>query len=131
MMRYLEMMMVLLVVDSQWKDHLLAMDHLKEGIGLRVYGQRDPLVEYKKEAFDMFSEMSGRISFEIITRLFKIQVQRSQEAEIERTRRINLNYNRGDGSAAQPVTKGKKVGRNDPCPCGSGKKYKKCCGVND
>jgi preprotein translocase subunit SecA len=79
----------------------------------------------------MFSEMSGRISFEIITRLFKIQVQRSQEAEIERTRRINLNYNRGDGSSAQPVTKGKKVGRNDPCPCGSGKKYKKCCGVND
>jgi len=131
MIRYLERMMVLQVVDSQWKDHLLAMDHLKEGIGLRGYGQRDPLVEYKKEAFDMFSEMSGRISFEIITRLFKIQVQRSQEAEIERTRRINLNYNRGDGSLAQPVTKGKKVGRNDPCPCGSGKKYKKCCGVND
>ena len=131
MMRYLERMMVLQVVDSQWKDHLLAMDHLKEGIGLRGYGQRDPLVEYKKEAFDMFSEMSGRISFEIITRLFKIQVQRSQEAEIERTRRINLNYNRGDGSLSQPVTKGKKVGRNDPCPCGSGKKYKKCCGVND
>ncbi len=131
MMRYLERMMVLQVVDSQWKDHLLAMDHLKEGIGLRGYGQRDPLVEYKKEAFDMFSEMSGRISFEIITRLFKIQVQRNQEAEIERTRRINLNYNRGDGSLAQPVTKGKKVGRNDPCPCGSGKKYKKCCGIND
>lgn len=131
MMRYLERMMVLQVVDSQWKDHLLAMDHLKEGIGLRGYGQRDPLVEYKKEAFDMFSEMSGRISFEIITRLFKIQIQRSQEAEIERTRRINLNYNRGDGSLAQPVTKGKKVGRNDPCPCGSGKKYKKCCGIND
>jgi preprotein translocase subunit SecA len=131
MMRYLERMMVLQVVDSQWKDHLLAMDHLKEGIGLRGYGQRDPLVEYKKEAFDMFSEMSGRISFEIITRLFKIQVQRSQEAEIERTRKINLNYNRGDGSSAQPVTKGKKVGRNDPCPCGSGKKYKKCCGIND
>lgn len=131
MMRYLERMMVLQVVDSQWKDHLLAMDHLKEGIGLRGYGQRDPLVEYKKEAFDMFSEMSGRISSEIITRLFKIQIQRSQEAEIERTRRINLNYNRGDGSLAQPVTKGKKVGRNDQCPCGSAKKYKKCCGIND
>lgn len=131
MMRYLERMMVLQVVDSQWKDHLLAMDHLKEGIGLRGYGQRDPLVEYKKEGFDMFSEMSGRISFEIITRLFKIQIQRSQEAEIERTRRINLNYNRGDASSAEPVTKGKKIGRNDPCPCGSGKKYKKCCGIND
>ena len=131
MMRYLERMMVLQVVDSQWKDHLLAMDHLKEGIGLRGYGQRDPLVEYKKEAFDIFSEMSGRIALEIITRLFKIQVQRSQEAEITRARRTNLNYNRGDSAAAQPVTKGKKVGRNDPCPCGSGKKYKKCCGIND
>lgn len=128
MMRYLERMMVLQVVDSQWKDHLLAMDHLKEGIGLRGYGQRDPLVEYKKEAFDMFSEMSGRISSEIITRLFKIQVQRTQEAEIRRTRRISLNYNRGDGVPSQPATKGEKVGRNDPCPCGSGKKYKKCCG---
>lgn len=131
MMRYLERMMVLQVVDSQWKDHLLAMDHLKEGIGLRGYGQRDPLVEYKKEGFDMFSEMSGRISSEIITRLFKIQVQRSQEAEVTRTRRSNLNYNRGDSASPQPVTKGKKTGRNDPCPCGSGKKYKKCCGVND
>jgi preprotein translocase subunit SecA len=131
MMRYLEKMMVLQVVDSQWKDHLLAMDHLKEGIGLRGYGQRDPLIEYKKEGFDMFSEMSGRISSEIITRLFKIQVQRSQEAEVTRTTRTNLNYNRGDSAPTQPVTKGKKIGRNDPCPCGSGKKYKKCCGVND
>jgi len=131
MMRYLERMMVLQVVDSQWKDHLLAMDHLKEGIGLRGYGQRDPLVEYKKEGFDMFSEMSGRISSEIITRLFKIQVQRSQEAEVTRARRTNLNYNRGDSAPTQPVTKGKKTGRNDPCPCGSGKKYKKCCGIND
>ena len=131
MMRYLERMMVLQVVDSQWKDHLLAMDHLKEGIGLRGYGQRDPLVEYKKEAFDMFSEMSERISFEIISRLFKIQVQRSQEAEITRERKANLQYNRGDSVSTQPATRGKKVGRNDPCPCGSGKKYKKCCGIND
>lgn len=131
MMRYLERMMVLQAVDSQWKDHLLAMDHLKEGIGLRGYGQRDPLVEYKKEAFDIFSEMSGRISFEIISRLCKVQIQRSQEAEITRTRRISLNYNRSDAVSAQPVARGKKVGRNDPCPCGSGKKYKKCCGTND
>jgi preprotein translocase subunit SecA len=131
MMRYLERMMVLQVVDSQWKDHLLAMDHLKEGIGLRGYGQRDPLVEYKKEAFDMFSEMSGRISSEIITRLFKIQVQRSQEAEITRIRKTNVNYNRGESASAQPVTREKKIGRNDSCPCGSGKKYKKCCGVNE
>ncbi|PKL51629.1 MAG: preprotein translocase subunit SecA [Nitrospira bacterium HGW-Nitrospira-1] len=131
MMRYLERMIALQVVDSQWKDHLLAMDHLKEGIGLRGYGQRDPLVEYKKEAFDMFSEMSDRISLEIITRLFKIQVQKSQEVEITRTRKTNLNYSRGDTVSTQPITKGKKTGRNDPCPCGSGKKYKKCCGIND
>jgi preprotein translocase subunit SecA len=131
MMRYLERMMVLQVVDTQWKDHLLAMDHLKEGIGLRGYGQRDPLVEYKKEAFDMFSEMSGRISSEIITRLFKIQIQRTAEAEITRSQKSNLNYNRGDIGSSQPVIKGKKTGRNDPCPCGSGKKYKKCCGIND
>lgn len=133
MMQYLEKMIVLQVVDSQWKDHLLAMDHLKEGIGLRGYGQRDPLVEYKKEAFDMFSDMSGRISTEIVTRLFKIQVQRNQEAEIRSQRRkVNVSYNRGEGGASvQTVTKGRKTGRNEPCPCGSGKKYKKCCGVND
>jgi len=132
MMRYLERMFVLQVVDSQWKDHLLAMDHLKEGIGLRGYGQRDPLVEYKKEAFDIFSEMSGRISTEIVSRLFKIQVERNREAEIRaQDRKLNLNYNRSDSSPAQPVTKSKKTGRNDPCPCGSGKKYKKCCGTRD
>jgi preprotein translocase subunit SecA len=133
MMQYLEKMIVLQVVDSQWKDHLLAMDHLKEGIGLRGYGQRDPLVEYKKEAFDMFSEMSGRISTEIITRLFKIQIQRTQQAEIRsHEKKINVSYNRGEGgTSVQTVTKGRKTGRNEPCPCGSGKKYKKCCGVND
>jgi preprotein translocase subunit SecA len=133
MMQYLEKMIVLQVVDSQWKDHLLAMDHLKEGIGLRGYGQRDPLVEYKKEAFDMFSDMSGRISTEIITRLFKIQIQRTQQAEIRsHEKKINVSYNRGEGgTSVQTVTKGRKTGRNEPCPCGSGKKYKKCCGVND
>jgi preprotein translocase subunit SecA len=132
-MRYLEKMIVLQVVDSQWKDHLLAMDHLKEGIGLRGYGQRDPLVEYKREAFDMFSDMSGRISSEIATRLFKIQIQRNQDAEIRsRSRQATLNYNRGEGGApVQTVKRGKKTGRNEPCPCGSGKKFKKCCGVND
>ena len=132
MLRYLEKMIVLQVVDTQWKDHLLAMDHLKEGIGLRGYGQRDPLVEYKKEAFDMFGEMSGRISAEIVSRLFKIQVQKNHESVVRsQERRVNLNYNRGEGGPAQPVTKGKKTGRNEPCPCGSGKKYKKCCGANE
>ena len=132
MMRYLEKMIVLQVVDSQWKDHLLAMDHLKEGIGLRGYAQRDPLVEYKKEAFEMFSELSGRMSTEIVSRLFKIQIQRNQESVVRsQQRRVNLNYNRGEGGTSQTVTKGKKTGRNEPCPCGSGKKYKKCCGANE
>ncbi|MDA8238895.1 MAG: preprotein translocase subunit SecA [Nitrospiraceae bacterium] len=132
MMRYLEKMIVLQVVDSQWKDHLLAMDHLKEGIGLRGYAQRDPLVEYKKEAFEMFSELSGRMSTEIVSRLFKIQIQRNQESVARsQQRKVNLNYNRGEGGTSQTVTKGKKTGRNEPCPCGSGKKYKKCCGANE
>jgi len=133
MMRYLEKMIVLQVVDTQWKDHLLAMDHLKEGIGLRGYGQRDPLVEYKREAFDMFTEMSGRISTEIVTRLYKIQIQRNDESAVRtQTRKANMIFNRGeDAGPTQPVTKGRKTGRNDPCPCGSGKKFKKCCGVNE
>lgn len=131
MMRYLEKVILLQVVDTQWKDHLLAMDHLKEGIGLRGYGQRDPLVEYKKEAFDMFAEMTGRISTETLSRLFKIQVQKQEAIKREPVRQMRFNYNRGEGtSTVQPVRRGKKVGRNEPCPCGSGKKYKKCCGMN-
>ena len=131
MMRYLEKIILLQIVDSQWKDHLLAMDHLKEGIGLRGYGQRDPLAEYKKEAFEIFSEMTGRISTEVLRRLFKIQIQKQEDVRREERRQLQMNYNRGEGSSvAQTVRRGKKVGRNDPCPCGSGKKFKKCCGVN-
>ncbi len=129
LMRYLERMVLLQIVDSQWKDHLLAMDHLKEGVGLRGYAQRDPLAEYKKEAFDIFAELTGRITAEALTRLFKIQVR--EEREISRTAASqNLIYNRGDEPATPTVHKSKKVGRNDPCTCGSGKKYKKCCGKN-
>jgi preprotein translocase subunit SecA len=88
------------------------------------------LVEYKKEAFDMFADLSARMSTETVSRLFKIQV-RQKEAIREPVRQMRVNYNRGEGSApAQPVKRTKKVGRNDPCPCGSGKKHKKCCGVN-
>jgi preprotein translocase subunit SecA len=126
-MRYIEKMVFLQVIDTQWKDHLLSTDHLKEGIGLRGYAQRDPLIEYKKEAFNLFSEMSQRMNTEILTRLFRIQVRHEQQ-EIEMKSQQKLIYNRGDGDVAkQPVHKEKKVGRNDPCPCGSGKKYKKCC----
>ncbi len=132
LMRYLEKVIMLQVIDSQWKDHLLAMDHLKEGIGLRGYGQKDPLVEYKKEAFDVFAEMTSRISTEIVTRLFKIQVQAREGLKGEPVRARPVTYNRGEASASssQTVRRAKKVGRNDVCPCGSGRKFKKCCGRN-
>jgi preprotein translocase subunit SecA len=130
MMRYIEKVVVLQLLDTQWKDHLLAMDHLKEGIGLRGYGQRDPLTEYKKEAFDMFAEMTGRLSTEALSRIFKIQVRGADEIKsVPRVQQVS--YNTGEGAEERkPVTRGKKVGRNDPCPCGSGKKYKKCCGAS-
>ncbi len=131
--RYLEKVVMLQVVDTQWKDHLLAMDHLKEGIGLRGYGQKDPLVEYKREAFDMFVDMTERIKTEILTRLFRIQVRTEDEAErisVRRKTPLILSRGGGDGERPKPVKKTKKVGRNEPCPCGSGKKYKKCCGLN-
>jgi len=128
--RRLERFVLLEVVDTQWKDHLLGMDHLKEGIGLRGYGQRDPLNEYKREAFDMFSELGGRITREALSRLFKIQIR--EEGEVKRASRApklaNLNYNISEDGPVQPVKRTMKVGRNDPCPCGSGKKFKKCCG---
>ncbi len=131
LMRYLEKVITLQVVDNQWKDHLLAMDHLKEGIGLRGYGQRDPLVEYKREAFEMFADMTERIKREVLTRVYRIQIRSEEEAErVSRHRQTRLSYNRGDGGDRTPVRKTGKIGRNAPCPCGSGKKYKKCCGVN-
>ncbi len=130
-MRYLEKMLLLQVIDAQWKDHLLGIDHIKEGIGLRGYAQRDPLVEYKKEAFDLFANMSQRISSDVLMRLFKIQIRHEEEtASKVMAQSTRLTYNRGEGDAGrQPVQKDRKIGRNDPCPCGSGKKYKKCCGT--
>ena len=130
-MRYLERVLFLQVLDTQWKDHLLAMDHLKEGIGLRGYGQRDPLTEYKKEAFDMFADLTGRISVDTLSRIFKIQIKEEESVKKQHTQPKQVQYNRGESSESlQPVARGRKVGRNDPCPCGSGKKYKKCCGMN-
>jgi preprotein translocase subunit SecA len=130
--RYLEKMIMLQVVDSQWKDHLLNMDHLKEGIGLRGYGQRDPLVEYKKEAFDAFIDVSDRIASETSNRLFKIRLAREDEVEKKLALRpAKMQYSKGERSSKpQTVVRNKKIGRNDPCICGSGKKYKKCCGQN-
>jgi preprotein translocase subunit SecA len=134
-MRYLERMFLLSTIDAQWKDHLLSMDHLKEGIGLRGYAQKDPLKEYQREGFDMFSDLVFRIKEESLKRLFHVKVQREEEGKAAALppiapRRVNLSH--GDLSRAGQTTQRhakKKVGRNNPCPCGSGKKYKKCCGM--
>jgi preprotein translocase subunit SecA len=135
LMRHLEKVFMLQAVDHQWKDHLLAMDHLKEGIGLRGYGQKDPLIEYKKEGFDMFEEMKLRIVETTVESLFRIKAaakEQSQAIEQKQRRQIaNLSFvGAGDAAAAKPapVHAAQKVGRNDPCPCGSGLKYKKCHG---
>jgi preprotein translocase subunit SecA len=177
LMRWLERRIILDVVDTQWKDHLLSLDHLKEGIGLRGYGQKDPLVEFKKEAFVLFEDMMARIDNETIRYLFHIQIQQAERSpdemqlrterqraggphgggplaavasaaarasepqrlpevarQIERRQQRqqkDLQYQTGpaQAEAPKPVRAGAKVGRNDPCPCGSGKKYKKCHGV--
>ncbi len=132
-MRHVEQMVLLQSLDTQWKDHLLGMDALKEGIGLRGYGQRDPLLEYKKEGFNMFQESLERIDENAITTLFHVQIEKPEEVELARARRrqeMHLSHGQSGGGAtkAKTVVKGEKIGRNAPCPCGSGKKYKKCCG---
>jgi preprotein translocase subunit SecA len=177
LLRWLERRIILDVVDTQWKDHLLSLDHLREGIGLRGYGQKDPLVEFKKEAFVLFEDMMARIDNETIRYLFHVQIQqgppppqqqqpsqvarqatpsagaaaalasaaaraeeapqrlpdfaRALERKQERQQK-DLQYQTGpaQAEAPKPVRAGAKVGRNDPCPCGSGKKYKKCHGAN-
>ncbi len=139
-MRQFERHILLQVIDGAWKDHLLAMDHLKEGIGLRAYGQRDPLVEYKKESFDLFSHMMLRIEIDAIRYLFlfvPITEEEQRDREERRRREQEQIFSAASRSASgvtarggiQPkVRKTAKVGRNAPCPCGSGKKYKKCHG---
>jgi preprotein translocase subunit SecA len=176
-MRYHERMIMLSVLDSQWKDHLRDMDHLKEGIGLRGYGQHDPLVEYKRESFDMFEAMMQRFQEDTTRYLYLMQIlerpadggvpvpqgdpgapvprqgapsgsnggngnrpprnvstsvdeieeafQRKKKRELDQARMAGS----GDAQTVQQVVRGEKIGRNDPCTCGSGKKYKKCCGA--
>jgi len=146
-LRYLEKVIMLQSIDHHWKDHLLGVDQLKEGIGLRGYGQKDPLVEYQKEAYQMFLEMLDRIKKDTIEKLFAIQIAREQGvSEVKLERKQTFVMSRGERAASDAVStgmnaggetedgkgvtvrrEGKKVGRNDPCPCGSGKKYKKCC----
>ncbi|NOY12976.1 MAG: preprotein translocase subunit SecA [Deltaproteobacteria bacterium] len=132
-MQHLMRVLLLQAIDSQWKDHLLSVDHLKEGISLRSYGQKDPKEEYKREAYGLFMEMMGRIRQEVPQKLFRIQLAReedvSQMEAQQRRQKIELNRAGGEAPVRKPATRDEdKVGRNDPCPCGSGKKYKKCCG---
>ena len=139
MIRYLEKVIMLQAIDHHWKDHLFAVDQLKEGIGLRGYGQKDPKIEYQKEAYQMFIEMLDRIKKDTVEKLFAVQIRKEGEAqEVKLERKQTFVLSRGEGPQAgggetesgKGVTfrrDGKKVGRNDPCPCGSGKKYKKCC----
>jgi preprotein translocase subunit SecA len=135
-LRWLERHILLDIVDAQWKDHLLTLDHLKEGIGLRGYGQKDPLVEFKKEAFTLFDELMNRIDTEAVRFLFLMQPAKPQDEakqieQRQRRQQQNLQFQAGpaQAEAPKPVRSGAKVGRNDPCPCGSGKKYKKCHGT--
>jgi preprotein translocase subunit SecA len=179
LLRWLERRIILDVVDTQWKDHLLSLDHLKEGIGLRGYGQKDPLVEFKKEAFILFEDMMARIDNETVRYLFHVQIQQGEAPPPEQPRQpspeqlrrqpasgalaaaasaaaraeeaparlpdfaralerkqerqqkdLQFQTGAGQAEAPKPVRAGAKVGRNDPCPCGSGKKYKKCHGAN-
>jgi len=139
-MRLNEKYLLLQVIDQQWKDHLLNIDHLKEGIGLRGYGQRDPLIEYKRESFDLFQEMMERIQDRVVKVLWKIELAGREDTTAETARvqrslppqppKQQLTFSGAPKEAAAPVKRvAAKVGRNDPCPCGSGKKYKKCHGT--
>ncbi|MGH7246119.1 MAG: SEC-C metal-binding domain-containing protein, partial [Candidatus Levyibacteriota bacterium] len=130
LMRQIEQYVVLSMIDTLWMDHLDAIENLRQGIGLRGYGQRDPLVEYKNEAFKMFEQLVAGIDDEIVHRIYKIQVQ--TEKPTPQTH-IHLHTNTPQSEVSKNVTKqepakavNKKIGRNDPCWCGSGKKYKKC-----
>jgi preprotein translocase subunit SecA len=141
-MRQHERYVMMQVVDQLWKDHLLAIDHLKEGIGLRGYGQKDPLVEYKKESFDLFSMLRERIEDQIVKYLFRLQPVSQAEADEQAAaaapaprrpppRNIQYSSSAGDTAVETVHRKEPKVGRNDPCPCGSGRKFKKCHGASD
>jgi preprotein translocase subunit SecA len=130
LMRELERVMMLRVVDEYWMEHIDAMSELRKGIVLRAYGQNDPVVEYKREGYDMFEEMIAAIQNETVRRVFLARVQNSS-VKREKVARVTGENAGGDGTVKkQPVKKAQKTGPNEPCPCGSGKKYKKCCGMN-
>ncbi len=124
MMRELERYVILKVVDQKWMDHIDAMDQLRQGIGLRAYGQKDPLVEYKYEGYEMFNGMISEIQEDTVRYVFKVNVVEQPRAQVK-----NIQENKNEEESKKQPVKSEKVGRNDPCPCGSGKKYKKCCGA--
>ena len=127
-MRELERVVTLRVVDEYWMDHLDAMTDLRQGIGLRAYGQNDPVVEYKREGYEMFEAMIDAIREEIVRRMFLVQIKPQTEIKREKVAKITSEGGAGDKTVKrQPTVRKAKVGRNDPCPCGSGKKYKNCC----
>jgi len=133
LMKHLMRVLLLQAIDTQWKDHLLSVDHLKEGIGLRSYGQKNPKEEYKREAYSLFMEMMGRIRQDVVQKLFRVQLAREEDVEQmeaqQRQQKVALNRLGGEAESRKPTTRDEeKIGRNDACPCGSGKKYKKCCG---
>ena len=131
-MRDLERKILLYNVDVKWMDHIDAMDELKRGIGLRAYGQHDPVVEYRSEGFDMFDEMTRSIREDTVKLLLTVRVASEEDVKREQAAKVTSESGASDGSEkGRTVRKGKKIGRNDPCPCGSGKKYKKCCGRNE
>ncbi len=133
-LRHLERLILLQLVDNHWKEHLLNMDYLKEGIGLRGYGQKNPLNEYKREGFEMFMAMIDTVRRQTVNTLFRIQLVREESVEAleEQQRRkktpMQLSHEEQDAAHTPLVRQEEKTGRNDPCPCGSGKKYKRCCG---
>ncbi|MDP2853228.1 MAG: preprotein translocase subunit SecA [Smithellaceae bacterium] len=132
MTTYLMKVIMLQAIDTHWKEHLLSMDHLREGIGLRGYGQKDPVREYQREGYAMFMEMISRIKMDTLEKLCMVRIQKEEEIEeIRQKQKQDYVLSRGEDTPMNQTVKreSEKVGRNDPCPCGSGKKYKKCCGA--
>jgi len=132
LMTYLMKVIMLQAIDTHWKEHLLSMDHLREGIGLRGYGQKDPVREYQREGYAMFMEMISRIKMDTLEKLCLVRIQREEEVEeIRQKQKQDYILSRGEDTPVNQTVKRatEKIGRNDPCPCGSGKKYKKCCGA--
>ncbi len=130
LMRELERVVMLRVVDEHWMDHIGAMHDLRQGIRLRAYAQTDPVIAYKKESLDMFEEMIASIQEETVRRLYSVRLKKDQELKRERVASGITENHGGDGTVKKQPRKVAKIGRNDPCPCGSGKKYKMCCGRN-